>query len=104
MKKLIAAMACAGALGFLASGCATSFPTGCIYTNLSLPVSVGQGGKATKVGTAESRSYLGMVALGDSSIAEAMRNGGIKTVYYVDWQVENILGIFGTYRVVVYGE
>ncbi len=42
--------------------------------------------------------------IGDASIDAAKRNGKITKVHHVDWQVENILGIIGKYKVIVYGE
>jgi len=59
---------------------------------------------STKVGTATSQSYLGMIAVGDSSIQTAAKNGGITKISHVDWKVKNILGFIGEYTVTVYGE
>jgi hypothetical protein len=77
-----------------------------LYTNLKLPVNVTDNvHKASpKVGTAECQSILALVATGDCSIETAMRNGGITKVYHCDWEVENILGIIGKYKITVYGE
>jgi hypothetical protein len=55
----------------------------------------------SKVGKAEAKTVLGIVATGDCSIATAARNGGITKSTYVDWEVESILGI-GTYTTTVY--
>jgi hypothetical protein len=89
----------------LVTGCATVYPRGVIYTELKLPViATGEIGREMKIGTAECRSVMGIMATGDASIATAMKNGGITKVYYVDWQVENILGLIGKYKVTVYGE
>ena len=86
-------------------GCATSFPVGMIYTELQLPLEAGgASGKATKVGVAECKSILGLVATGDCSIDAAKRNGNITKIHYVDWQAENILGVIGKYKTIVYGE
>ncbi|MBT8352347.1 MAG: TRL-like family protein [Deltaproteobacteria bacterium] len=87
------------------TGCATLYPAGSIYTNISLPVTVtANGGTATKVGISQSTSILGAVAIGDASIEAAKKNGGITKVHHVDYGVKNILGIFGTYTTTVYGE
>lgn len=86
-------------------GCASVYPVGGIYTGVTLPVNVTSNvSDSPKMGTAECRSYFGIVAVGDASIYKAMENGGIKKIHYVDWNVENILGIIGTYKVTVYGE
>jgi hypothetical protein len=87
------------------SGCATVYPIGGLYTEVKLPVDVtSNNGPALKVGTAECKSILALVAIGDASIEAAKKNGGITKVHHVDWSVENILGIIGKYKVTVYGE
>ena len=92
------------AMGLL-SGCATSYPIGGILTQLKLPVDVTAGDvRGMKVGKATCKSYLAMIATGDASIDAAKKNGGITKVHYMDWEVENILGIIGTYTLTVYGE
>ncbi|MBS3758205.1 MAG: TRL-like family protein [Desulfobacterales bacterium] len=86
-------------------GCATSVPIGGIYTKVKLPVDGEYAmSEATKVGTAECTSILNMVATGDASIQAAMENGNISKIHHVDWDVENILGVYGVYTVTVYGE
>lgn len=86
-------------------GCATPYPAGIAYTELKLPVNVTSNPSGSpKVGIAECKSYFGLVAIGDASIETAMKNGGITKIHYVDWDVKNILGIIGTYKVTVYGE
>lgn len=102
MKK-IAIIASVFAAALLA-GCATSQPVGSLYTNLKLPVAATGANGSSKVGTAESVSYLALVATGDSSIQTAAKNAGITVIHHVDWEVENILGIIGKYKVTVYGE
>ena len=103
MKKI--GIACALLAAGMLAGCATPFPQGIIYTELKLPVDVtGNGGKTPKVGTAECKSVLALVATGDCSTEAAMKQGGITKVHHVDWVAKNVLGIFGEYKVVVYGE
>ena len=86
-------------------GCATPAPVGIAYTNLKLPINVTSNpSDSPKVGTAECKSYFGLVAIGDASIEAAMKNGGITKIHYVDWDAENILGIIGTYKITVFGE
>ena len=101
LMKVAAGLMCVGLL----AGCATSFPVGSFYTELKLPLDVtSNAGKPTKVGTAECTSILSLVATGDASIDTAKKNAGITKVYHVDWEVKNILGIIGNYKVTVYGE
>ena len=90
---------------FFLVGCATLYPVGSAYTNVKLPVdSTSNMSSSPKVGTSVCKSYLGLVAIGDASIEKAMKNGGINKKHYVDWEANNILGIFGIYKVIVYGE
>ena len=104
MKHFVLALALI-AVAVLVVGCATPYPMGNLYIDLKLPVdATSNAGQATKVGTAECTSILALVAMGDSSIETAKKNGNITKVYHVDWEVENILGIIGNYKVVVYGE
>ena len=60
--------------------------------------------KYSKVGVAECTSILALVATGDASIEAAAKNGNIKEIKYVDWHVENILGVYGKYTTTVYGD
>ena len=89
----------------LLSGCATNMPAGVIVTNLKLPIATTDaGGQAHKVGEASCSSILTLVANGDCSIETAKKNGGITNVHHVDWHVDNLLGIWAKYTVVVYGD
>ena len=104
MKKILASLTMLAAVAL--TGCATTYPTGCLYQQLNLPVAAtGNNYPAKlKVGKSEAKSILGLVATGDASIEAACKIGGIEKIHHVDWEVENILGIIGTYRCVVHGE
>jgi hypothetical protein len=78
--------------------------TGFLYTDLKGPHMATSNPVATKVGTAEVTSILGIVATGDASIATAARNGGISKISHIDYESKSILGIFAKYTVYVYGE
>ena len=87
------------------TGCASFLPTGFIYTEVKAPVGAGEtDGSYSKVGTAIATSVLGIVATGDASIRTAMQNGGIKKISFIDYDVKNILGIYGEYKTTVYGD
>ncbi|MGB9500277.1 MAG: TRL-like family protein [Dissulfuribacterales bacterium] len=86
------------------TGCATSYPVGMFYTKLNLPISCDSEVKSMKTGTSECKSVLGLVATGDISFEAAMKDGGITKVNHADWEVENILGVIGEYKLTVYGE
>ena len=59
---------------------------------------------ATKVGTAEVTSILGLVATGDASINTAAQSAGITRISHVDYEAKSILGVYAKYTVYVYGE
>jgi len=102
MKKVLAVIALAG---FLFTGCASYLPMGVVYTKVDGSIGAGTGSVSySKVGKAQAQSVLGLVATGDASIQTAAKNGNIKTIKYVDYHVENILGIIGTYITTVYGD
>ncbi|MCX7088179.1 MAG: TRL-like family protein [Methylococcales bacterium] len=87
------------------TACATPYPIGSIMTNVSLPVQVtSNDGMASKVGEASCKSYLAMISTGDCSIEAAKKNGGITKVHHADWHANNLLGIIGNYKLMVYGE
>jgi hypothetical protein len=86
-------------------GCATLIPMGGLYTGTKLPfMATNNSGVSSKTGEAQCISVLNLVAVGDCSIEAAKKNGGITKVNTVDWDVKNILGIYGTYNVIVSGE
>lgn len=92
-------------LAFCLAGCATYLPGGAFYVGAKGGIATSTGEVTyTKVGTSEVTSILGLVATGDGSITTAAKNGGIKRIKYVDYEVENILGVFGKYKTVVYGD
>ena len=103
MKKISSVLVSACFVGTL-SGCATSVPFGGIFTEISLPVTATSAGVTSKIGTASCQSVLLMVATGDCSIEAAKKNGDISTVSHIDWDVKNILGIYGEYKITVYGD
>jgi hypothetical protein len=75
--------------GFVADG-----PFGWVYTDTTMPVSMGSAQSASKVGMSCIHSFLGAVSIGNASIESAMKNAGIKSVYTVN---KESLSVFGTY-------
>lgn len=102
--KRIALAAAIGATAIL-SGCATNYPVGGAFTDVTLPVQVtDENGTSSKQGTSSCVSYAAMVAIGDCSIDAAKRDGGITEVHHMDWKANSILGIIGRYELTVYGD
>jgi hypothetical protein len=79
--------------------------SGMLFTGLKAPIFGGAGqGVGTKTGKAECMGILGLVALGDASIATAAQNGGITKIMAVDYEAFNVLGLFAKFTVLVHGE
>lgn len=96
-------------LALSVTGCAmVACPTyGLLYTEIKGPVLATDNTtelEGMKVGTAECSNILGLIAMGDASIETAAKSAGITKIYHVDSEVKNILGIFATYKLVVYGK
>jgi len=78
--------------------------SGALYSDVKAPVAVTSNAHSTKVGSSEATSILGLVAQGDASIDAAAKSAGITKIHHVDEQSTNLLGIFATYKIFVYGE
>jgi hypothetical protein len=79
--------------------------TGGLYSGIGAPVDVtfdktqiGQ-----KDGEATSSSVFGLFAFGDCSIQAAALNGNISVIDHVDMEYYNILGIYASYKTIVWG-
>jgi len=107
MKKLglFALVAC---VAFAATACVAPYGApnygGLVTMNVKGPVAVGDNSVGmSKMGVAESQGII-FVSMGDASIKTAMENGGITKVHHVDCEAFSVLGIYSTYKTVVYGE
>ena len=100
MKKLLILISSSALL--CSCGGNSDRPIGTLYANVSDPVAV-TNSSGSRTGVATATSYLGLVAVGDSSISAAKAQGGISTVSSVDVKRENILGIISKYTTTVKG-
>lgn len=100
MKKILAAAFAA----LLLVGCVKSPLVGGLYTDVKDGLAVTGNAGSSKVGTAEAKSYLGLVALGDASIQTAAREAGITRIHHVDYQAKSYVGLYTIYTVIVYGD
>ncbi len=75
--------------GFVADG-----PFGWMYTDHTTPIAKGPANSGSKVGKACIHSFFGAISIGDASIEEAMKDGGVNEIFTVN--KEN-LSLFGTY-------
>mgnify|MGYP000185938939 FL=1 len=105
MKKFYYAIV--ASVAFLATSCAmvgTPVGIGGLYTGVTSGEAVTSNNLGKKVGQSSAMNILGIVATGDASITTAAKNGGIKKVSHVDSKKTSVLGIFGTYTTIVYGD
>ena len=102
MKKLLALAFAVGM--FTACGVVKTPVTGMIYTDVKDGLAVTGNAGSSKVGTAEAKGYLGVVALGDAGIQAAAKEAGITRIHHVDYQAKSYVGVYNVYTVIVYGE
>ena len=102
-KALVVALSLASIA--LTTGCATAIPLGVINTMITTPVTVGNGEiKYERTGEASCYSLFGLFAWGDSSVNAACKEANIHRVGWVSNRVFNVLGIYGQYTTIVYGQ
>jgi len=106
-RAVVASALCALILPL--AGCLTAPvmpPPGMVYTDYKAPLDHNLEGNpvGSRSGSAETMSILGLVALGDASVATAARNGGVSRVHHADYEYFNVLGIYQKYTTIVHGE
>ena len=105
--KSFALLVTAAVLVFSVSGCvgtATPIAGSLVTASLKSPVMMGDNTAGhSKIGSATATGIIGFVN-GDCSIHAAMEQGGITKVHHVDSEVFNVLGVYATYKTVVYGD
>ncbi len=105
MKKVILSLSAVLALTLAScSTISTGAGIGALYTGTSEGKIATSNTVGTKVGTSSSIGVLGLVVVGDASIQEAANKAGIKKISHVDVQKTSVLGLFASYKTVVYGE
>jgi hypothetical protein len=114
MKAMILQGATCALLAMTSTGCGAfiggGYPVGFIYDASSKPHAMdqapqtGPGKSDDKMGEACSTGFVGMVALGDASIAAAKKAGGITDVHSVDLRTFSILGVYVQGCTVVHGK
>mgnify|MGYP006300153009 CR=1 FL=1 len=109
MRKKLVTLASSVIAAFLLSGCLVAPvmpPTGVIFTSYKAPLDWDQEGQTlgTKTGSSQSMSILGLVAIGDASIAEAAKDGGLTAIHGADYEYFHVLGVYQRYRTILHGE
>ena len=102
MKKFNLLFAAVASIGL--SSCASYGPMGWVYSGGTTGISANNDVKPNKRGEACVISVLAIASGGDASIGAAKANGGITKVASVDYDVMNVLGVYGQYCTVVKGE
>jgi len=100
-------IACFALLAIGAAGClcAPFQPPPAIVADYSAPLSTeGNWKTGSKTGKAEAICVLGIVATGDCSLNAAIKDGGLKSVSYADYDYFNVLGIYQRVTVKVVGD
>jgi len=107
MKKLLSGLAVASLL----AGCASVLPNGILYTggnfnngSVTVDANAAKYNNVSRVGKSCATSVFGLVAWGDNSVAAAKDNGSVAKVNAINYEVDNVLGVFGKYCTVVKGE
>jgi len=105
MRKIISLALVFASLAFMA-GCASvaSPVSGAIFMDVKAPLTATSLSDSKKMGTAMATTILGLFATGDASIEAAAKNGKITKIQHVDYHSTNILGIYSTFTVEVYGD
>ncbi|MDE7382033.1 MAG: TRL-like family protein [Muribaculaceae bacterium] len=105
MKKIIFSLAAGLALTLSScSAVSSQSGNGALFTGVKEAQMVTSNSLGNKVGTGHTVSVLGLVSVGDASIQSAANSAGIKKVSHVDAKKTSVLGLFGKYQVLVYGE
>ena len=104
MKSFIAILFVALFLSSCAMVITPTTATGFIYSDVKTAGDVTSNSGSSKVGTGTVQSILGWIALGDASIETAAKSAGISKIHHVDYYTTNILGIYATGTIYVYGE
>jgi len=111
--RRIGLLVAACAMLFVSVGCMAGYyrtpvqpSAGFLFARLEAPLTIDNNGAAvtSKWGTAYSESFLGLIAIGDSSIQSAAENGGLSRIAYADYKFYNILGLYSKFTTVVYGQ
>lgn len=88
-------------------GSALFFTSGCVFTNVKVPLDIDldKTQLGAKTGESSSQSVLGLVAWGDSGTQAAAQDGGISTLLHADQKIFSIFfGLYTRQTTVVYGD
>lgn len=105
--KHLSLFAAAAVIAAMCSGCFTapfSLPFG-LVTSYSAPLTTeGPCKEGLKKGSSSAISVLNLVTVGDCSLNAAIKEGGLKEMYYADYEYTNVLWLFQKVTIDVFGE
>lgn len=78
--------------------------TGFVYTAYKMGGNIGSGTGGSKTGQACATSILGVVAMGDATVAAAKTAGGITSVSHIDHDNFGVLGFYAKTCTIVVGD
>ena len=108
LKKALLGAAAAVGTTIMLTGCGTGFPTGLLYTDVTLPVCATSDPTVQdyNVGKATCTKWFGIIAIGDASIGAAKKNGTAGPISRVQRVEDHALDVCGCgrYTTIVYGE
>jgi len=93
-------------LGSALIGSTLLLASGCVFTDVKIPLdtNLDQTQLGTKTGESTSEGVLWLVAWGDSGTQAAAKNGGITTLLHADQKIFSVLfGLYSKQTTVVYG-
>lgn len=105
MKKLV--MSAAAVVALTLASCSTittGSGVGVLYTGVTEGQIATSNEVGTKVGESSTIGVLGLVSIGDASIQKAAKQAGISKISHVDVKKTSVLGLFASYKTIVYGE
>ncbi len=94
------------ALGSAFLGSTLLLTSGCVFTNVKVPLDTNleETQLGSKTGESSSQGLLWLVAWGDSGTQAAAQNGGITTLLHADQKIFSILfGLYSKQTTIVYG-
>ena len=94
------------ALGSAFLGSTLLLGSGCVFTDVKIPLDTNleETQLGAKTGESTSQSVLWLVAWGDSGTQAAALNGGITTLLHADQKIFSVLfGLYSKQTTVVYG-
>ncbi|GAB4315901.1 MAG: hypothetical protein Kow0059_08210 [Candidatus Sumerlaeia bacterium] len=80
-------------------------PFASTFTNYSAPLDIKYNSPiGQKSGNASTTSILGLISFGEAGVDAAVREGGLQRVDYIAYEATNVMGIYQSWKTIVYGE